>query len=96
MSTAFAEAPRDARIDLRMTSEARATIAEAASLNGSNLTDYILGVVLPAARRDVLETKTIRLSRESWDAFIKALDEPDPPAMQELRAQTPPWGKWNA
>lgn len=54
---------KDARLDLRLPQETRALIAEAASLTGTSLTDYILNVVVPAARRDVMESTTIKLSK---------------------------------
>jgi uncharacterized protein (DUF1778 family) len=86
------EVPKDARLDLRMTHEARAVIGEAASLTGASMTDYVLGIVLPAARRDVIESRTIALSREAWTDFLDILDRPDNPSLAALRDRTPEWG----
>ncbi|WP_175419105.1 type II toxin-antitoxin system TacA family antitoxin [Acidipropionibacterium acidipropionici] len=92
MSTA-AESPRDARLDLRLPQETRALLDEAASLAGTNLTDYVLGLVVPAARRDVLEARQIRLSHEAWEDFLDVLDRPDSPELAALRDHTPTWGE---
>lgn len=91
MSTAT-EPSRDARLDLRLPQEARALIVEAASLAGASLTDYVLSVVLPTARRDVLESRTIQLSRQAWDDFLDILDRDDNPDLAALRDHAPAWG----
>lgn len=87
-----AEPPKDARLDLRLPKETRALIAEAAALSGTSLTDYVLNVVVPAARRDVLESRTIRLSRRAWDDFLDILDRADNADLAALRERTPEWG----
>ena len=89
MSTA---APKQARLDLRLPQEARDLIGEAASLSGVSLTDYVLSLVLPAARRDVVESRTIRLSRQAWDDFCAMLDRPDDARLAALRTHCPQWG----
>ena len=75
-----------------MTTEARATIEQAAGLNGLSLTEYVLGLVLPAARRDLLESRTIRLTAQGWQEFVDFLDREDNPQMAALRAHEPQWG----
>ena len=84
--------PRDARLDLRMTAEARATIERAASQNGLSLTEYVLSLVLPAARRDLLEARMVRLSQQGWQEFVDFLDGDDGPRAAALRAHEPLWG----
>lgn len=83
---------RDARLDLRMTAEARATIERAASQNGLSLTEYVLGLVLPAARRDLLEARTVHLSQQGWQEFVDFLDGEDNARAKALRAHEPQWG----
>ena len=90
--TTAGESTRAARLDLRLPKEARDLIAEAAALTGSSLTDYILGLVVPAARRDILESHTIKLSQESWSEFVEMLDRPDDARLAALREHTPEWG----
>jgi uncharacterized protein (DUF1778 family) len=86
------DASRDARLDLRLPKEARALIAEAAALAGMTLTDYVLGLVVPAARRDVADAGAIRLSREAWEDFLDILDRPDNAELSALRDHRPTWG----
>jgi len=85
------EERRDARLDLRMTSENRALINEAAELNGTNLTDYVMSVVVRAARSDVLQARVMQLSPDAWDDFLAALSEPDTPVAAALRTRTTRW-----
>ena len=92
MSTAT-EHPRSARLDLRLPQDARDLISEAAALSGTSLTDYVLGVVMPAARRDVIESKTIYLSKNAWSDFLDALEQPDSEALATLRLREPRWAE---
>lgn len=91
--TTATESPRNARLDLRMPSDVRALISEAAALSGTSLTDYVLSVIVPVARRDVIESKTLRLSKAAWDDFLEMLDKPDSEALAALRAHVPAWGE---
>ncbi|WP_165399860.1 DUF1778 domain-containing protein [Xylanimonas ulmi] len=95
MSTT-AEAPREARFDLRMSREARALLDEAAAINGVSLTDYVLSKVVPAARHDLLEARTIRLGRQAWDEFVAILDKPDDERLAALRTHAAAWGQRRA
>lgn len=90
--SAATEPSKDARLDLRLPKDTRALIVEAAALSGTSLTDYVLNLVVPAARRDVLESRTIRLSREAWEDFLDILDRPDSADLAALREHTPQWG----
>ena len=90
MSTSTPSA-RDARLDLRMTAANRALISEAAQLNGTSLTDYVMSVVIRAARRDVLQARVLRLDPDAWDDFVAALDEPDTDTMAALRSRATRW-----
>ena len=84
---------REARLDLRMTADNRALISEAAQLNGTSLTDYVMSVVVRAARRDVLQARVLRLDPDAWDDFVAALDAPDTEAMTALRSRATRWDK---
>ena len=93
--TTVAERPqtrtKDARVDLRMSSENRETIARAAEINGLGLTDYMLSVTLPAARADIDAARTISLSSHAFNAFLDLLDAPDTPQAAALRSATTMW-----
>ena len=82
---------RDARLDLRMSADNRALISEAAQLNGTSLSDYVMSVVVRAARRDVLQARVLRLDPEAWDDFVAVLDDPDTEAMAALRSRATRW-----
>jgi len=82
---------RDARLDLRMTADNRALITQAAQLNGTSLTDYVMSVVIRAARQDVLQARLLHLSPDAWDDFVAALSEPDTDAMAALRTHATRW-----
>ena len=82
---------RTARLDLRLSPENRELISQAAQANDTTLVDYVLSVVIPAARRDVAEARTTYLSQEAWDNFLAILDEPDTPAMAALRQRPTRW-----
>jgi|GEM_PF-413270 len=82
---------RDARLDLRMTADNRALISQAAQLNGTSLTDYVMSVVVRAARQDVLQARLLHLDPDAWDDFMAALDEPDTDAMAALRTRATRW-----
>lgn len=90
MSTVTAPT-RDSRLDLRMTSDNRALISEAAQLSGTTLTDYVVSAALRAARVDVLQDRVLRLDPAAWDDFLAALDEPDSEAMSVLRRRVTRW-----
>lgn len=87
------EAPKDARVDLRMSQEARDLIDEAAALSGTSRTEYVLSRLLPVARHDVLEARTIRLSHKAWAEFDRALDVEDNERLAALREHRPAWGQ---
>jgi uncharacterized protein (DUF1778 family) len=82
---------RSARLDLRLTEENRSTIEQAAALAGTNLSDYVTGVTLSAARRDIAAARTITLDAKAWEEFLAFLDEPDTPAMTQLRNRRTRW-----
>jgi len=82
---------RTARLDLRLSPENRELIAQAAQTNDMTLVDYVLSVVIPAARRDVAESRTTYLSQEAWNNFLAILDEPDTTAMAALRQHPTRW-----
>jgi uncharacterized protein (DUF1778 family) len=76
-----------------MTSDNRALISEAAQLNGTSLTDYVMSVAMRAARLDVLQARVLRLEPEAWDDFLAALEAPDSEAMAALRSRPTRWDK---
>lgn len=70
-------------------------IEQAAALTGTSMTDYVLNVVVPAARNDVLAAATIQLSQQEWDDFVDILDRTDSPELTALRNRRPEWDEPN-
>jgi uncharacterized protein (DUF1778 family) len=74
----------DARIDFRLSKEAKATIEKAAALMGQGLSDFAVSTLLARAN-EVLDTKRLRaLSERDARLFLSVLDHDEPnPALRE-------------
>jgi uncharacterized protein (DUF1778 family) len=82
----------EARVDLRLSNQAKATLEEAAALTGQSLSDFAVSTLLERANQ-VLETNRIRtLSERDALIFLRLLDTDQPnPALREAAA----WYKEN-
>jgi uncharacterized protein (DUF1778 family) len=84
---------KDNRIELRVKPEEKMLLERAAELNGANVSAFMLGVALRAARRHIAETENLMLSDQDRDLFLAALDSPPKPsaalkkAMRRLQKQ---------
>ena len=67
---------KSARLDLRITEDQKREIEAAASLMGISVSQWSVASLLDAARDVFLKQQKTQLSRESFDAFAKALEEP--------------------
>ena len=67
---------RDARIDLRLSSEQKETIGRAASASGMSISQWALDRLMSSARSDLREAQELRLSAQSFDEFARLLEEP--------------------
>lgn len=67
----------DARINVRLPSELKQTIEQAAAALGQSVTDFTISTVLREARQVIQETQQTRLSNRDRDAFLAALDATD-------------------
>ena len=66
------------RINLRMSSEALATVREAASLQGQDMTSFVMGAALERARVVLAEDRLLRLTPHEVTQLERALDrEPE-------------------
>lgn len=74
------------RIDIRIDERRKQVISKAAQLAGQNVSQYILGLVLPDAQLRVMEESRLRLPEKDWRHFCQRLDEPvrDLPELREL------------
>ena len=77
------------RIETRVTKEQKDLLAYAASLEGRNMTDFIVESAQAAALRTIEERAMIRLSAEHQRRFAEAILEPAEPveALKEAFAE---------
>ena len=73
-----AEATKDTSINIRATSEAKKQIDRAASLLGTDRTNFILQTVMERAMEVIEKHKTVTLSDRDRDAFLGLLEEESP------------------
>ena len=89
MATATTEKQR--RMDLRLTQTQRLSYEKAAALKGQTLSQWSTSKLDEAARYDIEEANTTRLSPDAFDSFCKMLDEPMPKAARDLLARKDIW-----
>jgi len=82
---------KDARIDLRLTSEQRSTIERAAEISGSSLAGFAITHLMEDALSIIARSKTMLLNDEDWRLFQEALAVPDGPKWEQLRDRPRVW-----
>ncbi|OHV82761.1 DUF1778 domain-containing protein [Rhizobium sp. LCM 4573] len=77
---------RTEKLDLRLTPEAKRTLAAAAQAEHRSLTDFVLESALGRAEEALANRRVFQLAPEQWEAFVAALDEPprDLPRLRKL------------
>jgi uncharacterized protein (DUF1778 family) len=78
-------APKDARLNMRLTSEALETVKEAAAIQQQDLTSFVLGAALDRARSVLAEERILRLSPHDLTQLEAVLDR-DPQVIPQLAA----------
>jgi uncharacterized protein (DUF1778 family) len=73
------QSSRRHRIELRVSPEQDALIREAADLEETTVTAFVLDSVTARARKVVKDHHSIVLSNEAFDKFLAALDQPASP-----------------
>ena len=68
--------PKDSRIDLRITSEQKALLEQAASIKGVSLSAYTLLHLIPIAQQEIENQEKLTLSNRDRDLFLSALSNP--------------------
>jgi uncharacterized protein (DUF1778 family) len=74
MSTA---AKNDARLNVRLPSDLKQTIEQAAAVLGQSITDFTISTVVREARHVIQDAQVTRLSNRDRDAFLDALESAD-------------------
>lgn len=67
----------DARINVRLQSDLKATIEEAAAALGQTVSDFTISTALREARQVLREAQVTTLSDRDRDRFLTALDDSD-------------------
>lgn len=71
--------PRRHRLEVRVTPEQDALIRQAADLEDTTVTAFVLDTVTSRAKRLVKQRQDLVLSNQAFDRFIAALDKPATP-----------------
>jgi len=74
-----AQRSRRHRIEVRVTREQDALIREAADLEDTTVTAFVLETVTTRAKRVVKQHQDLVMSNEAFDRFISELDKPAKP-----------------
>jgi uncharacterized protein (DUF1778 family) len=74
---------RSAKLDLRLTTEAKARLSAAAQERHQSVSQFVLSSALDRADETLADRQHFRLDAERWSAFIAALDMP-PRALPRL------------
>lgn len=69
----------DARLDVRLSSQLKELIQEAAALTGQTTTDFAVSTLAERARHIVQQNSMTVLSNRDRDIFLAVLDADDPP-----------------
>ena len=75
----MANATKSDRIELRLTSDQKSEIEQAAALSGRTVTDFSVSVLVREAEEVIRFERELHLSKKSWDAFNEILDRPAKP-----------------
>ncbi len=71
------ELPRDARLDVRLTTEHKRLIEQAAALSGQSLSDFAVSHLIQEARATVQNATVTHLTARDRDTFLNLLDDTD-------------------
>ena len=86
-------ARNDARINVRLPSELKQTIEEAASALGQTVSEFAISTVVREARQVLHNAQITRLSSRDRDRFLEALDAADARPNAALKAAARRYGK---
>ncbi|MFA7269261.1 MAG: DUF1778 domain-containing protein [Sterolibacterium sp.] len=90
-----AHVPTSARaVNLRIREDVRAMIDRAAKAHGKSRSEFMIDASRRAAEEALLDQALVRVDRETYDHFLKVLDQP--PAgkgFERLMKAGKPWAK---
>lgn len=78
--------PRTQKLDLRITPEAKRTLAAAAAAERRSISDFVLESALGRAEETLADRRSFALDADQWTSFMTALDAPvrDLPRLRKL------------
>ncbi len=68
--------PRSEKLDIRLTSEAKQILQQAAKERHTSISQFVLESALRSASTVLAERSRLGLNAEQWEAFMAALDAP--------------------
>ena len=80
------EKTRNARLEVRVSSDQKSLFQQAATLSGRTLSEFVVDSTQEATTRIVQDHEIIRLSREEQVAFVSAVLNPPEPGARLLKA----------
>jgi len=91
MSDHAFEMPRRHRLEVRVSPEQDALIRQAAELEATTVSAFVLETVTARAKRVIKERQDVVLSGEAFDRFLAELDKPAEPVPElvELFGRNP-------
>jgi uncharacterized protein (DUF1778 family) len=86
MTTVAKAKPKAERIDLRVSSTAKALLQRAAAARHKSVTEFVLDSAQTAAVETLADRREFMLDKKQWNAFLAALDAPakKKPRMEKL------------
>jgi uncharacterized protein (DUF1778 family) len=75
---------KDARLDIKTTKAAKATLEQAASILGTTLSAFLLDSGITRARKVIAQSQIIHLNQKEAERFVVALEKP-PKATEKLK-----------
>jgi uncharacterized protein (DUF1778 family) len=67
------------RLELRLTSDQKKDIEQAAALSGRSVTDFSVSLLVQEAGEVIRQDRELTISKRAWDSFNEILDAPAKP-----------------
>lgn len=84
----------DARINVRLSSDLKQLVEEAAVALGQTVSDFTVSTLVREARQVIQDAQFTRLSNRDRDIFLAALDSSDAKPNDALKAAARRYKKW--
>lgn len=70
---------KNERVELRLTTDQKRDIEQAAAISGRSVTDFSVPLLVEEAGQVIRHERELRMTKHAWDAFNRVLDEPARP-----------------